>query len=120
MSVSAESQRAIVEWLATTRTGVSSETIAFWVGFGIRRSFASHPYDPDDFDRCLQLLDAVPELRSQLLVMRGISDAWARLVNRWNEVETMHLAEVGLGWTKARHAPQTYALMKLILKEPTA
>ena len=115
MSISAESQMAVVRWLAAGNTGVSSETMAFWLGFAIKRSCGGHPWDPSDFDRCLKLLAAVPELRPQLAAMRGLSIEWARLVDRWDDIEALHLDEVGLGWTKADRAPRTYALMKSVL-----
>jgi hypothetical protein len=44
-----------------------------------------------------------------------VSAQWAALAPRWDEVEASHLAEVGLGWTKARCAPKTSALMQSIL-----
>lgn len=103
---------AIIEWLARGRTGTSSETMAFWLGFGVRRSGASHPHDPDDLDCCLHLLAAAPTLRERLPRMADISPQWAALVDAWDEIERSHLDEVGLGWTKARSAPKTYALMR--------
>jgi hypothetical protein len=115
MSVTADTQRAVVQWLAGARTGTSSMTMAFWLAFATKYQHSSHPYDPADFDRCLGLLDAAPELRAQLPAMRGVSETWARLVDRWDDIEAMHLDEVGLGWTKADRAPRTYALMKSVL-----
>lgn len=108
-------KEAVVEWLATGETGVSSKTMAFWLGYGIKYRRASHPHDPGDFDRCLQLLAFVPELRSSLGKMAEVSPEWASVVKHWDEIEASHLAEVGLGWTKARYAPKTYAMMKRVI-----
>lgn len=108
-------QEAALEWLANGETGISSETMAFWLVFGVKKDESGHPHDPDDFDRCLQFLNQVPEMRSQLLKMVPLSSAWKKLVARWSEIEAMHLDEVGLGWTKSRSAPRTYELMTQVL-----
>jgi hypothetical protein len=111
-------QRKVVEWLAHGDRGMSSETMAFWLAWGEKGNSRSHPYDPDDLDRCLRLLEQVPELRPLLPRMASVSDKWARLVANWERIEASHLDEVGLGWSKARRAPKTYAMMKEVLDGP--
>ncbi len=92
-----ETQKQVVKWLETGQVGSSSKCMAIWLAFGERAEpFA--PSDPDDFDRCLKLLDKAPGLRPLL----------------------PRMAEVGLGWTKANSAPKTYALMRSILLEKGA
>lgn len=108
-------QQSTLEWLANGETGLSSETMAFWLGFGIKKKDSGHPHDPDDFDRCLRLLKKVPSFRLQLHRMAKLSKAWRKLVARWDEIERQHIEEVGLGWTKGRSAPLTYTLMKTVL-----
>ncbi len=112
----------LVGWLAGGERGVSSNTIVEhltgWPANG--RWGRSHPYDPADLDRCLQLLRDVPLLRPALPYMASCSPEWAALIARWDEVEASHLEEVGLGWTKARLAPKTYALMHEILDSARA
>lgn len=111
-----EAQRKTLEWLANGSPGLSSKTMAFWLGFDVLvEKGRNYPHDPADFDRCLQLLNAVPEMRPHLHRMADLSPAWKKLVARWDEIERQHLAEVGLGWTKARSAPMTYDLMKAVL-----
>lgn len=78
------------------------------------KSGGDHPYDPDDLNRCLLFLEAVPEAREHMDKLREISPIWAKLVDRWAEVEASFLDEVGLDWCKARSAPKTYALMKSV------
>ena len=109
-----------VLWLANGRRGISSNTMFTHItGIdAMQRSSKSHPHDPDDFDRCLLLLDAVPEFREHLQKMRTCSKKWAALVDNWTSIEVSHLGEVGLGWKKARSAPETYKLMKSILDHP--
>lgn len=109
-------QRKTIEWLASGETGLSSETMAFWIAFDIKREDRHHPLDPADFGRCLRLLEAVPEMRPHLHRMCEVSKPWAAIAARWDEIEACHIEEVGLGWTKARSAPKTYELMGSILE----
>lgn len=111
-------QDAVLDWLSTGEVGISSKCMAMWLGFGKRTpgsAFGNHPHDPDDMDRCLQLLDRVPALRERLPKMAELSNTWAALIERWAEIEAMQLDEIGLGWTKARSAPKTYALMEQVI-----
>jgi hypothetical protein len=106
-----------IKWLASGRRGISSNAM-FSVLSGVdalNGRPADHPCDPADFDRCLALLDQCPELRPLLSHMSDVSPQWAGLIERWDDIETMHLDEVGLGWSKSRNAPRTYALMGDIL-----
>lgn len=112
----------LVEWLAGGPRGISSNSIVqHLVGLpACKGNGTSHPHDPDDLDRCLKLLDAVPLLRVCLPYMSSCSPEWAALIARWDEVEASHLEEVGLGWAKARSAPKTYDLMRVVLKSARA
>lgn len=112
-----ETQEAVVDWLANGQVGVSSRCMAMWLGFGKRTQdeFGGYPHDPDDLDRCLKLLHRAPGLRERLPNMAELNKTWSALVARWDEIEASHLNEVGLGWTKARRAPKTYALMQEVI-----
>lgn len=107
----------LVEWLAGGSRGISSNTIVqHLVGLAACKGYStSHPHDPDDLDRCLQLLAAVPLLRVCLPYMSSCSVEWSALVAKWEEIEASHLDEVGLGWKKAHSAPKTYALMRSVI-----
>jgi hypothetical protein len=110
---------AATRWLASGERGTSSNTM-FSTLTGVDAlsgAHPSHPYDPDDLDRCLQLLEAMPELRAKLPVMAHVSPEWAALVRAWDAVEACHLSEVGLRWTKATRAPKTYDLMRAVFSE---
>ena len=99
----------ILEWFVTGKVGASSRAMASCIaGFDSDRS---HPHDPDDLNRCLLFLEAVPEARERLGELRGLSRTWAKLVDRWDELEAQFLDEVGLNWHKARSAPKTYQMM---------
>ena len=109
---------AATNWLANGRRGISSNTM-FTVMTGVDAlgdCTPSHPHDPDDLDRCLALLHDVPELRAKLPLMAKSSPAWAALIGVWDQLEALHIAEVGLGWTKSNSAAETYKLMRTILK----
>ena len=49
-------------------------------------------------------------------VLSERSPQWAALIERWAEVEESHIHEVGLGWTKSKHAPKTYKLIREIVE----
>lgn len=77
-----------VRWLACGDRGTSSETI-FQTLTGIvilEAHQLSHPRDAGDFWRCRMLLDQVPELGLRISEMSAISDEWASLVSRWEEI----------------------------------
>jgi hypothetical protein len=113
-------QQKTLEWLAGRGTGLSSETMAYYLAFDvIKERGRSHPHDPSDFNRCLKLLHAVPEMRVHLHKMANLSPYWAALVARWDDVERSFLDEVGFDWCKAGIAPKTYRLMKTILDAAT-
>jgi hypothetical protein len=105
----------VVKWLASGQVGMSSKTMALWLAFGEKTRERSHPYDPDDMDRCLKLLLMAPGLRPLLPRMAEVSKPWAKLIERWDEIEASQLEEIGIDWTRAKAAPKTYKLMKQVL-----
>lgn len=112
-SEKASLERKILEWIATGSVGASSKAMAL-AACGIR-SRADHPHDPSDFNRCLQLLDAVPEIRSHFNQVAALSSVWKRLITEWDELEECFITEAGPNWSKARSAPKTYeALAKVV------
>jgi len=100
----------ILKWFANGEVGASSKAMAC-AAAGLPHD-KSHPYDPDDLNRCLLLLESVPEIRGHMDKISAISDTWCNLVARWDDVEKCFLDEVGLNWTKAKQAPKTYRLMQ--------
>lgn len=85
-----DTQLAILHWLANGETGMSSETMAFWLGFGIRTNRLRHPLDAGDFGRCLGLLCAAPALRDTLTDMAVLSPHWEALVMHWADIERQY------------------------------
>ena len=105
----------VLEWVASGRVGQSSKAMAMTACD--LPSSGSYPLDPDDLNRCLLMLEAVPEVRAHFEKIAGLGVVWGRLISRWDEIEFCFLEEAGPNWSKARSAPKTYALMKLVIGE---
>lgn len=118
MSADLQNLPGLLQWLSSGRRGISSNSIVqHLTGLDTLRDGwrIDIPHDPDDLDRCLQLLEVVPLLRVMLPGMATASPVWSALIGRWTEIEASHLEEVGLRWTKAKSAPKTYALMRSVI-----
>lgn len=107
---------SMVKWLANGERGISSETIFTHITGvnALRRPWtASHPLDPDDFTRCVRLLEACPAISMRFTEMASASPVWARLVEHWDELVSMLDEEVP-GWRQSLRgsAPKTYERMK--------
>lgn len=113
--------RKILQWMATGKTGVSSEAIAYQMaGIENGRKWSTHPGDPDDFKRCLKLVNQIPEIRPRLDEMRSVSPHWNSLIDHWNELEKCFMEEVGEWLTNEyshKRATKTYAMMEKIYGE---
>jgi len=109
---------ATLRWFATGMVGASSKAMAIAaceiLPETAKRIPRDHPLDPDDFNRCLLLLEAVPAIRQRMHLVARLSKTWACLVVRWDELEATFLDEAGLGWSKGFEAPKTYRLIKEI------
>lgn len=105
----------LLEWFATGRIGASSRAIAHKMMGFVTTPDRNYPHDPDDLNRCLLLLEAVPEIRPRMKEMADVCPEWARLVARWEEIERTFLDEVGLNWCHGHTAPKTYEMMRQCL-----
>jgi hypothetical protein len=47
------------------------------------------PWDPSDFKRCIDLLEAIPEFKQSFHEMKTVSKQWETLVNHWDELESL-------------------------------
>lgn len=74
-------------WLKHGEHGMSSEAMfaVLSMNEGDRKlkGNLSHPCDPDDFKRCSQLLQAVPQWKTELYKLKPISKTWSNLVDNW-------------------------------------
>jgi len=109
-------EKKILKWFATKNTGVSSKAMAFAaVGIENKGNFANcTPSDPADFNRCLVLIDSVPEIKEKFSDIAKLSQEWAVVISRWDELEKIFIDEVGFDWSKEGSATKTYELMKEI------
>jgi hypothetical protein len=99
-------------WLLNGRVGMSAKAIYCHMTGNTDKDRWNHPHDPDDLNRCLILLDLIPEWRPRMLEMKDRSPAWAGLAEKWDEISATFIDEAGLDWCKAQSAPRTYDLMK--------
>lgn len=104
----------ILSWFARGRTGMSSECMALTAA-GIVVDRISYPHDPADFNRCLLLIDWVPEVKEHFGKVAALSPVWSALISRWDEINKTFIDEAGFNWNKSDSAPKTYALMKEII-----
>lgn len=89
-----EVQKAM-HWLIGGSTGLSSNCLMATMLNGgpiqsDRWGSNSHPRDSSDFRRCMGLLDAVPEFRERLSIMKQVSPYWSVLVDHWDEIEASY------------------------------
>jgi hypothetical protein len=103
----------ILKWFALGRVGTSSTAMATIIA-GIEGGRIDYPHDPDDFSRCLEFLTAVPEARSHMDKVEALSPEWARLVSRWDEIETSFNKEFRSGLKCREYL--TYHLMQNVIK----
>ena len=108
-----EIQAKVLSWIATGRVGASSQAMAM-AACGLP-SDGSYPHDPADLNRCLLMLEAVPEVRANFDKIAALGVVWGRLIARWGEIEEAFLDEAGRNWSKAESAPKTYQLMKEVI-----
>ena len=111
-----ELAKGITNWFVNGETGLSSMCIAS-VMLGFKPKTIDHPLDPPDFKRCLLLVNAVPEVKSNLWKMKDVSEQWSALIDRWDDVEKCFMEEVA-EWLDTKFsrksAIRTYDLMKEI------
>lgn len=109
-----ETQNRIIKWFAESRTGMSSECMAYTIGLQQIGQCTASPYDPSDLWRCLKLLEAVPELRNGLEIMREVSPIWDAIIDRWDDLEVCLLSEIGSLENERWSAPKTYEMLSVI------
>jgi hypothetical protein len=101
----------IGDWLANGETGLSSKCMAC-VALGAVPKRIHWPHDPGDFNRCLLLVESVPEVRQYFPTIRGLCEQWASLIDSWDELREMFVAEAGFNWSESNRAMKTYERMK--------
>ncbi|MDM3891777.1 MULTISPECIES: hypothetical protein [Pseudomonas] len=111
-------QRAAA-WMRDGDVGMSSRAIHdHMLGVPARDGYAA-PADPDDLNRCIKLLELIPEWKPRMGEMAQRGEQWVGLAGNWGEICKCFLDEVGLDWCKGNRAPKTYLLMKQAMEERT-
>lgn len=100
----------ILNWYVNGETGASSKVLAS-VALG-QVSEKHHPLDPADFNRCLKLVRAVPEIKNYFDQISKLSPQWKSVIDNWDKIRESFVNEVGFDWVKGFSAPKTYHLMK--------
>lgn len=119
-TVVAPAGAGLAAWIASDEVGASSlcmaRTLSHVAGIECPKHRYGHenrhPLDVSDFRRCVQMLDAVPELREHIPAMKALGPIWARLADKWSELESLYASERG----KAK-CPKTHALLIECIKE---
>lgn len=108
-------EERISGWIINGRVGASSTAIwARMTGTQQADGYA-HPLDCDDLNRCILLLDLIPEWRPRMSEMAACSPEWAALAEVWDGLTDTFLAEAGLDWSKSKTAPGTHEILKAAL-----
>ena len=116
--------RALLVWMNSGDTGMSSKAIAF-ASVGVFGGYYGNcpPSDPADLGRCLRLLYAVPSASAGVDGLAERSPLWAALHEDWADLRALMVEECGghdpplrYGWT----APKSYDAMKRTLARGAA
>lgn len=98
-------------WIVDGQVGMSSKAI--WAHMtGTQSECMSAPSDTDDLNRCLLLLDLIPEWTARMGEMATHGNEWQALSPIWTDLASTFIAEAGLDWCKGKSAPKTYQMMK--------
>ena len=111
-------ERKVLQWLASGQSGLSSEVMAF-TAVDIEQvgkfTLYHYPLDPADLNRCIMLVDTIPEIREHFPKIASLSPRWKAIIDNWDELTATFLLEAGFNWIKSHRAPQTYLRMKQLL-----
>lgn len=89
-----KTELSVIEWLANGNTGGSSETMAYWLAFGVRVKNMYTPCDVHDLSLCFGLLRAAPELSKKIPQMAELSKLWANIASNWSWLEEASILDV--------------------------
>lgn len=103
-------EQKLNEWLLFGDTGQSSKAMAA-ASIG-RLERGSYPHDLSDLNRCMKLLQEVPEVRESIPLMTTLNPEWKGLSENWEELEGLFYEELGLDNICREKGKNTYALLK--------
>jgi hypothetical protein len=106
----------ILKWFAYSKDIGSSSCAMMFSFIGRTDVFGvSHPFDHDDFGRCLRALRIDRRLRGMLSTPAKLSPFWAAMVKRWGEIEAIYQNDVELQARTDPHSSRTDEILKEIL-----
>ncbi|TNV22107.1 hypothetical protein FH968_04320 [Buttiauxella sp. B2] len=73
----------LTAWLASDDTGLSSKFMASVLSYGHFTAPNNYPRDPDDFGRCMRLVQAVPEFKGLIHLLVDHGPEWEAVANNW-------------------------------------
>lgn len=88
-------------WVLDGSTGLSS--LCIWghmTGTRTEGHTTHYPNDLADFNRCLLLLEIMPEWRERMHEMKAHGPFWSALADVWEELTHLFLEDHGLNWLK--------------------
>jgi hypothetical protein len=105
-------EKRVSWWIRRGEVGSSSDTIQrAFTGRG-PELLPTIPHDPDDFRRCKQLLDLIPEWRTDLARVAKIYPWWEPFVDAWPDLERLYAEEAPAGT-----CPKLDAAMQALVQE---
>lgn len=92
--IKASDGMGLTAWLASDDVGASSKYMASVLS-GQFSASNHYPWDGTDLGRCIRLLEAAPELASQLHEMKACSPQWSAVVDNWGKWKGLYEAGEG-------------------------
>lgn len=99
-------------WTSRGEHGISSDTIYTVFAGCTRPRRTDVPHDPDDFRRCRQLFDLIPEWRSRIEEVALVYPWYRPFTERWDEMDRLWEEESPSG-----KCPKLYELMAVARAE---
>lgn len=85
-------------WYKYAEKGLSSECMFYHFAkkllpdsnYAKMEAYTNNPHDPDDFKRCYNLLQVIPEWKKHINIMKDLSREWSNLVDHWDTLTKMY------------------------------
>ena len=94
--VAASRGMGLTAWLGGDDTGLSRKFMASVLSGGQFKAQNNYPRDPDDFGRCMRLIDAVPEFKGLIHLMCQHGHEWTAVANNWETWVGLYNSCVGV------------------------
>lgn len=103
-------------WLASNETCEASLALCnHMLGKPVSRSECLRGVT--DLNRCLELLDLVPEWKPRIREMGLYGAAWKKMAAHWHHLTRLFMREAGLGFSHGHRAPRANNMIKELVWE---